>query len=70
MRSKFGGLRVYPLWPKTGQPAKRVIVSGAKGSASPIKILPGVIIHNADGSYTAPVQSALAGEKLLADLLN
>ena len=70
MRPKFGGLHVYPLWPKTGEPAKRVIVSGAKGSASPTKILPGVIIHNADGSYTAPVQSALAGETLLADLLN
>ena len=70
MRKSFGGLSVYPLWPKTGRPAKRVIVSGIKGSASPTKILPGAIIHNADGSYTAPVQAALTGEKLLADLLS
>lgn len=70
MRTSFGGLSVYPLWPKTGLPAKRVIVSGIKGSASPTKILPGAIIHNADGSYTAPVQAALTGEKLLADLLH
>ena len=70
MRTSFGGLSVYPLWPKTGRPAKRVIVSGIKGSASPTKILPGATIHDADGSYTAPVQAALTGEKLLADLLN
>ena len=70
MRTSFGSLSVYPLWPKTGRPAKRVIVSGTKGRASPTKILPGTIIHNADGSYTAPVQAALTGEKLLADLPN
>ena len=70
MRTSFGGLTIYPLWPKTGRPAKRVIVSGIKGSASPTKILPGAIIHNVDGSYTAPVQAALTGEKLLANLLS
>jgi len=70
MRTSFGGLCVYPLWPKKGHPAKRVIVSGIKGSGSPTKILPGAIIHNTDGSYTAPVQAALTGETLLGDLLN
>ena len=69
MRMKFGGLVVCPLWPKAGHPAKRVIIFGTKGSASPIKIMPGIILHNDDGSYTTSVLSVLTGKTLLADLL-
>ncbi len=52
---RLGGLVVFPLWPgggKDGKPAKRVIVSGVKGSAAPPSLVPGLILHQSDGAFT------------------
>jgi tRNA1(Val) A37 N6-methylase TrmN6 len=43
---------VYPLFPKQGVPAKRVLVQGVKGSRAPLELLQGMVLHQADGSYT------------------
>src|SRR3546814_2991497 len=47
-----GGLTLVPLWPRPGAPARRVIVSGIKGSNAPTTLHPGLCIHEADGTYT------------------
>lgn len=53
----LGDIHVLPLWPKEGAPAKRVIVRGRKGVSSPTKILPGLVMHGADGAYTPEIDA-------------
>jgi tRNA1(Val) A37 N6-methylase TrmN6 len=52
LKGRFGALVVYPLFPKKGVPAKRVLVQGIKGSRAPLELLPGMVLHGADGCYT------------------
>jgi len=60
-----GGVSIYPLWPRAGEPAKRVILLVRKGSAAPIKLLPGLILHAASGDYTPEADAVLrCGEAL------
>ena len=52
LKGRFGALVIYPLFPKKGAPAKRVLVQGIKGSRAPLELLQGMVLHEADGSYT------------------
>jgi tRNA1(Val) A37 N6-methylase TrmN6 len=54
-----GEIAVFPLWPKAGSAAKRVIVRARKGVASPSRIAPGLVLHGADGRYTAAAEAIL-----------
>ena len=53
------GVATLPLWPRHGQPAKRVILQVRKGSGARPALLPGLTLHNADGTYTAEADSIL-----------
>jgi tRNA1(Val) A37 N6-methylase TrmN6 len=66
MRRGLGGLTVFPLWPGgapaangNAKPAKRVIVSGRKGIAAPLILLPGLTLHTAEGTYTEAAERVL-----------
>ncbi|WP_127076962.1 tRNA1(Val) (adenine(37)-N6)-methyltransferase [Rhodomicrobium lacus] len=56
---RFGALSILPLHPKHGAPAIRVIVSGIKGSRAPASILPGFVLHEADGKPTVAAAAIL-----------
>ena len=60
----MAGIAVLPLWPRDGEEAKRVIVQTRKGVRSPARILPGLVIHEADGSYTEAAAAVLKGMHL------
>ncbi len=47
-----GDIRILPIYPKHGQAARRVIVDAGKDRRSPDTLLPGLSLHNEDGSYT------------------
>ena len=64
LSSNLGGVTVLPLWPRDGEEAKRVIVQVRNGVRSPARILPGLVIHKADGSYTDAAASVLKGAPL------
>ena len=57
----FGAMELLPLWPRAGIAAKRVLLRARKGGRSPAKILPGLVLHEADGRFT------LAAEVILRD---
>jgi tRNA1(Val) A37 N6-methylase TrmN6 len=59
LSGRLGGLMVLPLWPGDGKPAKRVIVAGRKGSAAPLTLLPGLVLHRPDGGYTEEAEAVL-----------
>lgn len=49
---KVGEIRVFPLWPKDGKAATRVVVAARRDAKTPLEILPGLLLHHADGAYT------------------
>ena len=59
MEPRFGDIRVAPLYARDGHAASRVIVQGIKGSRAPLQLLPGLILHNDDNSFTADAEAIL-----------
>ncbi len=64
--ARFGGLVVFPLWPKPGREAKRVLVQGRLGRRSPTRLAAGLLLHEADGRGTAAAEAVLRGAAALA----
>lgn len=50
---------MLPLWPKAGRPAKLMMLHGVKGGRSPFRVLPGLVLHTADGSFTSEAEAIL-----------
>ncbi|HEY5338071.1 MAG TPA: methyltransferase [Rhizomicrobium sp.] len=53
------GVSIFPLWPRAGEPAKRVIVQVIKASRAPQALLPGLVLHESDGRYTRAANAIL-----------
>jgi len=64
---RTGEVVVFPLWPETrGKPAIRVIVRARKGIATPLRLAAGIVLHEADGSFTREAESILRDGRALA----
>lgn len=59
MGKSFGAIEIIPLWQRQGQEARRVLIRAIKDRQSPARILPGLILHEKDGSYTAETDEIL-----------
>ncbi len=64
LRGRAGGIVIFPLWPgpdTDGAPrdARRVIVHARKGVATPTRLASGLVLHEADGGYTAAAERVL-----------
>ncbi|WP_299615783.1 tRNA1(Val) (adenine(37)-N6)-methyltransferase [Pelagibius sp.] len=62
----WGQVSVFPLWPHAGQAAKRVIVQARKGTGAGLRLLPGLVLHDADGAYTEATDAVLRAPGTLA----
>jgi tRNA1(Val) A37 N6-methylase TrmN6 len=56
------GVSVYPLFPHADEAAKRVILQVKKNGRAPFAMLPGLVLHEADGAYTAAADAVLRGK--------
>ncbi len=56
---RFGAALIFPLWPKEGVEAKRILVSAAKGRRTLPRLLPGLVLHRPDGAYTEAAEAIL-----------
>lgn len=58
---RLGGVVVFPLWPggEGRKAAKRVLVRAQKGSRAPLRLMPGLVLHAADGRFTAEAEAVL-----------
>jgi tRNA1(Val) A37 N6-methylase TrmN6 len=59
LSGRAGEIVVFPLWPGAGKAAKRVIVRARKGTATPTRLSPGLVLHEPDGRYTAAAEAVL-----------
>ena len=53
------GVCAFPLLPHAGEAPKRVIVQARKGSHAPFALLPGLVLHQPDGSWTSETDTVL-----------
>ena len=60
------GVTMLPLWPKSGEPAKRVLLQARKGSGAAFAFLPGLVLHDSSGAYTPEANAILRGGAALA----
>jgi tRNA1(Val) A37 N6-methylase TrmN6 len=54
-----GSVRLLPLWPRAGTPAKRILIQARKGGRGPDTVLPGLILHEAAGNLTPEAERIL-----------
>ncbi len=59
LEGRFGAVLIFPLWPRAGVEAGRVIVSAIKGRRTLPRVLAGLVLHRADGAYTDQTQAIL-----------
>jgi tRNA1Val (adenine37-N6)-methyltransferase len=56
----------FPLWPKAGRQAKLVLLRGVKSARAPMRVMPGLVLHNPDGTFTDSAQAILRDGRALA----
>ena len=61
LQGQAGDVVVFPLWPKRGVAAKRVIVRARKGIRTPLTLSAGLVMHEDDGAFTARADDILRG---------
>lgn len=54
-----GSAALLPLWPKPERPARLVLLQGIKGAAGPCRVLPGLMLHRAEGGYSEAAEAIL-----------
>jgi tRNA1Val (adenine37-N6)-methyltransferase len=50
---------IFPLWPKTGRSAKLVLLRGVKDARTAMRLLPGMLLHLPDGSFSDAAEAVL-----------
>jgi tRNA1(Val) A37 N6-methylase TrmN6 len=59
LNGRAGGVIVFPLWPGEGKPAKRILLQAKKGSAAPLTVAQGLVLHRADGRNSEAAEAIL-----------
>ncbi|MEX0758398.1 MAG: methyltransferase domain-containing protein [Tistlia sp.] len=59
LAGRAGELRLLPLWPKPGRPARRLLLQARKGARAPLILLSGMLLHEADGRFTLAADAVL-----------
>jgi len=59
---RIGDLALRPVHPRADAPAIRLLISGTKGSKAPLRLLPGLTLHEADGAATPLAAAIQRGE--------
>ncbi len=60
-----GSIQFYPFWPRAGREAKLVLVRAVHGGRGIFRLRAGLVLHEADGRFTAAAERVLRdGEAL------
>ncbi len=62
---RFGAILVLPIHPRQGALARRIVVFGRKGSRAPMQLLPGLVLHEPDGSWSEAARRVLEDAQAL-----
>ena len=56
---RAGEVVVFPLWAGQGRDASRILVRARKQIEAPARLAPGLVLHEADGRFTAAAEAVL-----------
>jgi tRNA1(Val) A37 N6-methylase TrmN6 len=59
LERRFGSLILFPLFPRRGEAATRILIQGVKGRKGPVQIREGLVLHHEDGGFTETAQAVL-----------
>lgn len=62
---RFGGTTVRFIHPRAGEPAHRLLLSATRGSRAPLMVLPPLVLHTADGTFTPEAAALHSGAAAL-----
>jgi tRNA1(Val) A37 N6-methylase TrmN6 len=65
-RGRAGGAIVFPLWPKPGEAARRVLVRARKGVRAPLTLAAGLVLHTTENRFTPAAERVLREGRGLA----
>jgi tRNA1(Val) A37 N6-methylase TrmN6 len=65
LERSFGGIAVKAVHPRANEPANRIVVTAVRGSRAPMLIAPPLVLHEADGRFTAEAEDIHRGEASL-----
>jgi tRNA1(Val) A37 N6-methylase TrmN6 len=60
-KGRLGRISIFPLFPRQGAPASRIILQGRKGSRAPLNLASGMVLHEAGEQFTPEAQAILRG---------
>lgn len=66
LEGRAGAVEIFPLWAGANKPARRILLRAQKGSAAPLTLHQGLVLHEADGRYTVAAEAVLRGGEGLA----
>jgi tRNA1(Val) A37 N6-methylase TrmN6 len=59
LNGRFGALTLFPLFPREGAPAVRILIQGRKASRARLRMMPGMVLHGAGNAFTPAAQAIL-----------
>ena len=61
----FGTIRLLPLWPVAGRPARIALIRGTLGARGEDAVLPGLVLHHPGGGFTEAAERILRNAEAL-----
>lgn len=65
LQKGFGALCIRPVYPKANAAAIRVIITATAQSKTPASLLPGLVLHGDDGTFTRIAEAIHRGQTLV-----
>ncbi len=65
LHGRAGDIRIWPVYPSAGAPARRVIIDAGKGRKSPDTLHAGLILHDQGGGHTREAEQVLRAAESL-----
>ena len=62
---RFGALTLRPIHPRADQATNRILIHATKGSKAPLRLLPGIHLHDTVGAFTPLAQAIHKGHASL-----
>lgn len=59
LENRGGNVVVYPLWPASNKPARRVLIQARKGTGGELRLARGLVLHGGVKKYTPEAEAIL-----------
>jgi tRNA1(Val) A37 N6-methylase TrmN6 len=62
---RLGAVAILPIHPNAQAPAHRILIAGVKGARAPLRLRPGLVLHDSSGAFTPLTEAIHRGEALI-----